>query len=445
MLYDLTSDPLESTNLAYETEYSNKVNFLTERQTYWHDLTISINEPNSTYQVTAWKAANGVTYWEEVDFTPLVTEQKYSYADAPHIVYVLVDDWGYNDVGLRSTYMSWTTPTFDQLASEGILLENYYTNEVCAPSRGSLLTGRYTLRLGIYSNQAELPLTETTLAQELKSAGYQTYMVGKWHLGQSTKYHWPTQRGFDRFFGFLGGFSTYDTKTQSGYVDLHDDMTLVTDEDLLSTEYHAGYLYEDKAEYFIQEHSEKHPNKPMFMYYAMQLIHEPWTAPDIYLSRCVDLATDLNASTDISPNYCGMNVMMDEAIANLTCTLSQYGMSDNTVIIIAGDNGGERSQSGNSYPFKGHKGSWLRGGISNTAIIHSNLLPSSARGTTYTGHVHITDWFPTIMGLATNGEWTGSYSGADIDGVDIWDAVTTNSKSPHTEMNLGVPYVIIPV
>lgn len=106
-------------------------------------------------------------------------------------------------IGYRSTYLNWTTPTIDQLAAEGIKLENYYSHETCTPSRGALLTGRYPLRLGLWEQhiEAELPLNETTLAQELKSAGYQTYMVGKWHLGYSTDAHLPPNRGFDSYYG----------------------------------------------------------------------------------------------------------------------------------------------------------------------------------------------------------------------------------------------------
>ena len=123
-------------------------------------------------------------------------------------MFVLVDDWGFNDVGFRSSYLSWTTPTFDSLASEGVLLTNYYTNEICAPSRASFLTGRYVLRLGVYDNNSELPSSEVTIAQELKSAGYATYMVGKWHEGIARKEFWPANRGFDRFYGYLNGMET---------------------------------------------------------------------------------------------------------------------------------------------------------------------------------------------------------------------------------------------
>jgi arylsulfatase I/J len=274
-------------------------------------------------------------------------EQIYSYSDAPHIVYVLIDDWGYNDFGARSTYLSWTTPTIDSLADEGILLESYYTNELCGPSRASLLTGRYSLRTGVYGASDELPAAEFTLAQELKTAGYQNYMVGKWHLGQSKTSLLPTNRGFDYFYGFLNGFETYWSKEYQGFIDLFENTDFVTDEDELDSTYHSAYLFQDKAEAVIKSHSENYAGTPMFLYYAMHLIHYPWTAPEVYLERCMDssasdfsdayIGDDSVYSTGyMQYNYCAMNVMMDEAIANLTCALEKYGFSNNTVLIIAG-------------------------------------------------------------------------------------------------------------
>jgi len=325
--------------------------------------------------------------------------QIYDYEDAPNIVFVLIDDWGYNDFGARSTYMRWTTPTLDNLANEGILLENYYTNELCGPSRASIMTGRYALRLGIVEATGALPLTETTLAEELKSAGYRNYIIGKWHLGRSTDYYFPTYRGFDYFYGYVEGYEDYWTKQHDFSPNLYENTTLVTNKAELDVALHTGYLFETKAEEVIKLHAANYPDTPMFLYYPMQLVHSPWTAPEIYLERCTKYAEDeyIQAyeidSEDIESipyNYCAMIVMMDEAIANLTCTLSEYGFSDNTVLIISGDNGGSKSIHGASYPFKGHKDTAMRGAVSNTAIIHSQLIPKDVQGRKYIPDVHIT-------------------------------------------------------
>jgi arylsulfatase A-like enzyme len=128
-----------------------------------------------------------------------------------------------------------------------------------------------------------------------------------------------------------------------------------------------------------------------------------------------------------------MNIMLDEAVANLTCVLEAYGMSDNTLLMIVSDNGGESSIAGTSYPLMGTKGSYYNGGVSVTAIIHSQLIPENMRGGSYYGEMHVTDWLPTIMHAATNGAWSGSYSGMELDGHDMFEVIFNNSTSPRTE------------
>jgi arylsulfatase A-like enzyme len=101
---------------------------------------------------TTFASLGGIGAWVDSSFEPTTITQKYDYSDAPNIVFVLIDDWGYNDPGYQSTYLSWTTPNIDSLASEGIILKNYFSNQICIPSRGALMTGRYPLRLGLWGN-----------------------------------------------------------------------------------------------------------------------------------------------------------------------------------------------------------------------------------------------------------------------------------------------------
>lgn len=338
--------------------------------------------------------------------------------------------------------MNWTTPNIDRLAAEGLQLENYFTSYLCTPSRGALLTGRYPIRLGLGESgeNSELPLSEITLAQEMQSAGYRTYMVGKWHLGYSTAAHTPAQRGFDSSYTYYNGFVDYWTKEFGNYIDLHNGEDLVTDLDEISSDLHNGYLMETKAEAAIADHATNYSDQPMFLYYAMQLIHGVWSAPDVFLDRCGVPFLDEGFSYDeytanVTYQYCALNLMLDEAIGNFTCALESYGMADNTVMVIVSDNGGEESVPGNSYPFIGNKGSYFRGGLSGTGIVHSKLLPKGVRGKSYSGQMHVTDWLPTLMGLATNNEWTGSLFGAELDGIDQWEAMTTpKSVSPRSEI-----------
>lgn len=359
-LYNLADDPEELTNLYYDGSYSDINTYFEERHSYWSELVVDPEIPSSDNMYSTFRDNGGISSWIDVtdsskdgdggDGPPLLppkVPQKYGYSGAPHIVFVFVDDWGWNDVGYRSTYMSWTTPTIDKLASEGIKLENHFSHELCSPSRGALLTGRYALRLGLWSQQstdpfAELPLTETTIAQELKSAGYQTYMVGKWDLGYSTTSHIPVNRGFDYFYGYYSSFLDYWTKTHNNFLDLQDNGDLVTNKTEIDSSYHSAYLFQSKVEDVITSHATEYPDKPMFLYYPTQLIHGPWDAPDEYkLTRC-GLPTTVHDQTLQSKllNYCALNVMLDEVIANLTCALETHKMASNTVLIIASDNGG---------------------------------------------------------------------------------------------------------
>lgn len=399
-IYDIRVDPYESNNLYNVSEYMDQYfDLFEERRLYWTNKTINDTSPDSTMKNKGFGICGYVCPWLSSDFVPRTIEQRYSYKDAPNIVFVLIDDWGYNDFGKKSTYMSWATPTIDRLADEGITLNNYYTNELCAPSRGSLMTGRYNLRLGIFLNSAELPLSEVTMAEELQSAGYRSYIVGKWHLGISTINHLPIQRGFDYFYGYALGDNHYWSKKYGRHLDLLENNKVVTNKYERDINLHAGYLYQTKAEEIIKYHAKNHHNTPMFLYYSMQLVHSPWTAPIEYLQRCIerddgayDIYDDDNDRTSdmLKENYCAMNVMADEAIANLTCALNKYGFGSNTILIISGDNGGESHMTGSCYPFRGSKGSIMRGGISNHAIIHSSLIPEERKGESYDFDVHIT-------------------------------------------------------
>lgn len=196
-LYNLSSDPTESINLSNEANYQAQISDFVFQTEQWLPLVHKGESPAGGNSSAVWTARGGLGPWIPSSFVPTVVQQKYSLKNAPNLVFVLIDDWGYNDFGLRSTYLNWTTSAIDNLANEGILLENYVTYQLCSPSRSAFLTGRYALRTGVTDVIYELPLQEFLLSQELKSAGYRTYAVAKWHVGFSTEYHTPNQRGFE--------------------------------------------------------------------------------------------------------------------------------------------------------------------------------------------------------------------------------------------------------
>jgi hypothetical protein len=187
-LWDLNTDPYEANNVYGTSTYSAKQAELLSMITQWKGLAGTCSDVKTSlgsglYNI--YNSCGGVCPNVTKNFYKRTVTQKYFPAKPPNIVFVLVDDWGYNDVGVRSTYMSWTTPTIDAYINQGITLTNYFTHYYCTPSRGALMTGRYATRLGLMdvAKNCELPVSENTMAQELQSAGYKTYMVGKWNLG----------------------------------------------------------------------------------------------------------------------------------------------------------------------------------------------------------------------------------------------------------------------
>jgi len=298
-----------------------------------------------------------------------------------------------------------------------------------------LLTGRYAARFGMHEGSSEiqeLPLSECTLAEELKSAGYATYLIGKWHLGTSMWPLTPIYRGFDYFYGYYSGFIDYWTKTASdGYLDLTEVTSLVTDPASLDNTMFSAFLFNEKAKKIIEAHATYKKGTPMFLYYASQLCHNPVEAPQHYIAQCQDATATATEAT-----YCAMNLVLDEIVGDLTCSLKDNGMYDNTLFILVSDNGGANPMAGSNFPWRGGKGSMFRGGSSANGFIYgsSNIIPEERRGTKYDGLMHVTDWLPTLMGVATNNEWTGSYIGNEIDGVDQFASMLSNSPSDRHEI-----------
>lgn len=403
-LFDFASEDgaLEKTSVHAKTEYHDKLTSVSARADYWMTQVGPTELADQTDMLKVWEKEQGVVPWlpNEPSYKERTFPQLFKSPDAPNIVFFVVDDWGYNDIGYHSTYMSWTTPNIDKLASQGIKLGNYYTNEFCVPSRAALMTGRYALRFGMHAymddvdrESLELPTAEVTLAEELKTAGYHTNLVGKWHLGWSRPSKTPLNRGFDYFYGFLGGTLDYWHKNFLGYTDLRENEQLVRDEGVLSNATHSAFIFQQKAEEVIANHAANHRGEPMFLYYAAQLIHSDWAVPMSYIERCSRIA---DSSTLAHPTlysvYCGMNLLLDEIVGNLTCALQRHNMAENTLFVLVSDNGGLSRMEGNNYPYRGAKGGLFRGAQSVPAFMvgPESVVPASSRGTTYEGQMHVT-------------------------------------------------------
>ena len=350
-------------------------------------------------------------------------------AKQPHIVFILADDYGFNDVGYHNPRIK--TPVINKLAKEGVRLENYYVQPVCTPTRSQLLSGRYQIHTGLQhgiiwpSQPNALPKNFPTIAEKLKESNYSTHMVGKWHIGFYKREFIPTQRGFDSFYGYLTGAEDYYRHTNSqgfpspefhgldGY-DLRQDEKVARN----ASGKYSTFLFAQEAERIISEHD---TSQPLFLYLAFQAVHSPLQVPKQYLKQ-YDNIKDHGRRI-----YAAMTSCMDEAIGNVTKAMQKNGLWENTVLVFSTDNGGQIYYGGNNWPLRGWKASLWEGGIRGVGFVSSPLLQNP--GQINKGLIHVTDWFPTLVNLGG-----GSTHGLDLDGFNVWETISTGKTSPRKEI-----------
>ena len=339
----------------------------------------------------------------------------------PNIVVIVADDMGYADLGVHGS-RDMRTPNIDALARESVrFTDAYVSGPYCSPTRAGMLTGRYPQRFGHEFNLSPehrefgLPLDETTIADRLKAAGYRTAMFGKWHLGVGEKYH-PLQRGFERFFGFLGGAHTYIAVGNEANPLLDGTARL---------EKFDGYLTDTLAErasaYVKQESS-----RPFFLYLAFNAAHTPMHATKKYLDRFPHIQDEQRRT------YAAMVSAMDDGIGKVLSTLREQNLDQNTLVIFFNDNGGPTmattSVNGSSNaPLRGSKRTTWEGGIRVPFVIRwTGRLPA---GRVDKRPIIQLDVLPTA--LAAAGVKTGN--SPRLDGVNLLPFLTGAAKGPPHE------------
>lgn len=333
---------------------------------------------------------------------------------APNIVYILSDDQGYADAGFMGA-TNVRTPQLDRLAQSGAVLESFYVQPVCSPTRASLMTGRYVTRTGVYhvvrpNMDWGLPLAEQTLAEALHEAGYQTAICGKWHLGSFQPDYWPTHRGFDLQYGHWYGAIDYFTHRRDGQLDWHRNDQPCDDEG------YSTHLIAKEACRIIRE---KPADKPLLLYVPFNAVHGPHQVPDKYVQPFKDLK-------GVRRTYAGMLAAMDEAVGQIVQTLEDQGLIENTLIIFSSDNGGPAPGKVTSNgPLRAGKGTIYEGGIRVCAFATwPGHIPSGKR---IAEPLHIVDWYPTLVKLAGG----ALEPKLPLDGRDLWPVLTQQAKSAH--------------
>lgn len=338
-------------------------------------------------------------------------------APKPNIVYFLIDDMGWADVGFHGGDIK--TPNIDKLAAAGARLEQFYVQPVCSPTRAAFLTGRYPMRYGLHVGVVRpwanygLPLDERTLAQALKEVGYATAITGKWHLGHFEPAYLPTHRGFDHQYGHYNGALDYNTHIRDGGFDWHRDDKVNRDEG------YSTHLIAREASRLITEHDAR---QPLFLYVPFNAVHAPHQVPERYVEPYANLK-------GARRTYAGMMAAMDEAIGQIVSALDKKGLRDNTLIIFSSDNGGPAPGVVTSNgPLRAGKGTLYEGGVRVPAFM---VWPGKIKpGSVVDAPLHVVDLFPTLVNLA-GGSLKQKHP---LDGRDAWAAITQGAPTPHDDI-----------
>ena len=343
-----------------------------------------------------------------------------SYSQRPNIIYIMSDDMGYGDLSGYGHKVH-ATPNLDKLASQGVKFVNAYSaGPLCTPTRTAFMTGRYPARTPVglkeplVKNKKDSTVGLTaeypSVATLMKAAGYETALIGKWHLGFQPQ-HSPTKNGFDYFFGILAGAADYISH-QSGLPgqrahDLYENDQAVYPEGYLTN------LFAQKAIAFLaQPHT-----KPFFLAIHFNAPHWPWQGPlDKAYHDTVDFVKNGSTST-----YAVMMKTLDDEVGKIMKALDDAHLSDQTIVIFTNDNGGERFSDNGGL--SNGKGTLWEGGIRVPAFIS---WPGKTKGGTVTKQPIITmDWTATILS-AGGAKTPASFP---LDGIDLMPIIT-GSKQP---------------
>ncbi|CAM9152223.1 unnamed protein product [Scytosiphon promiscuus] len=363
----------------------------------------------------------------------------------PNVFFILIDDMGWDDIGYQTTDLEGITPNLDKLAAGGVKLTNYYTMPICTPARATLMTGRYTVRYGmqyltsIMSGQPwGVPLSEKFLPEYMQDAGYETHMVGKWHLGDHNPRYLPSQRGFDTYMGYLGGAQRYWSRNSmdfimeggrtfvdfgfgnaTGYFDITERPT--HDEgvspDLRGPDMKRQYSTDEFHDRVVEVVKAKSPHdeQPLYMYVAHQAVHFPiglppegsFTKEETAILDAVEARETSDVVGGRRRRFSEVAMYLDKKIGQLVDLLEEEGWMENSIIVVASDNGGERDWGGSNYPLRGEKNTYWEGGCKVPALVYSKShIPEEAWGTEYKGMMHVSDWIwrkPTMPTVTTRG------------------------------------------
>ncbi len=326
----------------------------------------------------------------------------------PNIICILVDDLGYGDLSCQGA-TDLLTPNIDRLGEQGITFKNFYANcPVCSPSRASLLTGKYPDMVGVPgvirqfedNSWGYLDPEAVLLPEVLKKKGYQTAIIGKWHLGFEEP-NIPNSRGFDYFKGFLGDMmDDYWTHLRGGV------NWMRFNQEVINPKGHATDLFTDwTIEYMKERENDK---QPFFLYLAYNAPHFPIQPPEEYLKKVV--AREKSIDSKRAKNVAFIE-HLDHSIGKIMKCLDETGLVENTLVVFTSDNGGSIPHAQSNGALRGGKQQMFEGGIKVPALAFwkGKIQPGSQTETM----ALLMDLFPSFCKIA------GADLNHDVDGVDV--------------------------
>eukprot|EP01061_Rhynchopus_euleeides_P001316 TRINITY_DN10936_c0_g1_i1.p1 TRINITY_DN10936_c0_g1~~TRINITY_DN10936_c0_g1_i1.p1 ORF type:complete len:546 (+),score=159.94 TRINITY_DN10936_c0_g1_i1:122-1759(+) len=407
-------------------------------------------------------------------------------AAQPHIFMVVVDDFGWGDIGYHGARLPTgesLTPGMDALTRSGVELNRHYVHMTCTPTRSSLQSGR--LPIHVITQLADpcdkngaIPRNMTGVASHLQRAGYATHQVGKWDAGMVTPTHTPKGRGYDTSLGYFGHGNWMWTESEwegshSGASSFPPRPALV---DLWDTDRPArslnGTVYEelifrDRMLDILHSHN---VSQPLFLQYDSKVAHYPLETPPGYQEMFASIE-QVNRRV-----YFAMVRFLDDLLRNVTDTMKSLGMWENTLMVLTSDNGGyvlaeegdcntttgtsgagstdwghgdacfNGETGASNYPLRGGKYTMFEGGIRANAFASGGFLPEAVRGTVSQEMIHVADWYATFCGLAgvSPVDTVAAASGLPpIDSLDMWPVLSGMNGTSPRETILVEPNLLV--
>jgi len=356
--------------------------------------------------------------WSGVLAGSVFAEESAAEAPRPNFIFIMADDLGWADVAFHGS--NTPTPNLDALASRSLELTQHYVAPVCSPTRAGLLTGRCWSRFGVTTpqNQRALPWDTVTLGKMLRAVGYDTALVGKWHLGSAPE-EGPNRFGFDHTYGSLaGGVSPWNHRYKQGPW----TRTWHRNGELIEESGHVTALLTDEAIRWIGERD----SRPFLLYLPYTAVHLPVKEPQSWVAKVPESITG-----DVPRHYAASILHLDDGVGRIMKELERRGLADNTLVVFTSDNGGSTAENndlkypdddcpngplpGNNLPLRGKKGDLYEGGTRVPTLVAWPNRIAAGRSAVPT---QITDWFPTFAALAgyeAGGEL--ALDGTDLSGV----------------------------